>query len=443
MYLSRYVKIYQSPTGAGYKLIYSTKRASMALVRDVTLDAIESASLPDSQQQTLFQLGILHANPDLELQEMLHFFDRLNHVQSVFTALIVLNLDCNLACSYCYEDGIKAKQYISRDTIDGFIEYVKALDFSKIKEVVIDFYGGEPLLSFDAIVYISDRLRAAGNALGFRYSFRLVTNGTLLTQKTVEKLTDLGLKGAKVTLDGPQSRHDVTRPFTNGKGSFNRILANLMKVREMTDLQIGGNYAFHTYRDFPFLLDDLIEKGVTPDKVGLVKFDPIAETGRTFRSAPELGSGCGSLDEEWLVEASVFLREEILRRGFRTPKITPLACVVELKDDIVLYVDGSLYKCPGMLGRKEFSVGSIQDGITGDYSEAYGLYHWKNTECLQCAYLPLCFGGCRFMNMLRTGTISGTYCRRLYFDATLESFVNQEIKYKDQIISPSAPYRKQ
>jgi uncharacterized protein len=433
MRLSRYVRIYQSPVDPGYYLLYSTKRTSVAFVRDFVLSALDAGSLSDSHQETLLRLGILVADPDLEVQEMAAFFDRINSARSVFTAIVVLNLDCNLACTYCYEEGIKTRQYMERGVIDLFIERVKALDFRKIKEVAIDFYGGEPLLSVETILYVSERLKETGDELGFGYSFRLVTNGTLLTAKTVEKLLALGLKGAKVTLDGPEKLHNSTRPFVGGKGSFGRIVSNMSDACEMIDIQIGGNYTNATYKSFPLLLDDLAQKGITPDKIALVKFDPVAATDRRQGGSPELGAGCASINEEWLFEAGVFLREEILKRGYRTPKITPLTCVVELENDIVLNIDGSIYKCPGMLGHKEFSVGTIQEGMI-DYRHIYGLDHWKNAECLDCAYLPLCFGGCRFMSMLKTGSISGIDCRKSLFDATLEAFLYQEIKYKDQLV---------
>lgn len=411
----------------------------MALMPDSALSAIENGSLAAPLQETLFRLGILINDPEQEVREMIGFFDRLVDAQSVFTALIVLNLDCNLACTYCYEHNVKTKQYVTREVIDAFIKRVRRLDFRKTKQVVVDFYGGEPLLSVNTIVYVSERLREAAEELGFTYSFRLVTNGTLLTAKTVQKLAGLGLKGAKITLDGPEGLHNCTRPFVGGKGSFSSIIDNIRNVCEMIDLQLGGNYKANSYRHFPSLLDDLGAKGITPDKVALVKFDPVAETDGRASGPPELSAGCVSVNEEWLIEASIFLRGEILKRGYRTAKITPLTCMVELREDIVLNVDGSLYKCPGMLGRNECAVGTIQDGLI-DYRNIYGLGHWKNPECLECAYLPLCFGGCRFMNMLRTGAIAGIDCRKPYFDATLEAFIKQEIRYKDQLVSPkSAP----
>lgn len=43
--------------------------------------------------------------------------------------------------------------------------------------------------------------------------------------------------------------------------------------------------------------------------------------------------------------------------------------------------------------------------------------------------LPLCFGGCRYMKLVRDGNMSGVDCKKQYYDVTLEALVKQDIKY--------------
>jgi uncharacterized protein len=90
--------------------------------------------------------------------------------------------------------------------------------------------------------------------------------------------------------------------------------------------------------------------------------------------------------------------------------------------------DGALYKCPVLIGRKDYRVGDITTGLT-DYRASHALDNWKNEECLACAYLPLCFGGCRYMKLLQDGDINGVNCRKEYFDRILAQLVSQDIKY--------------
>jgi uncharacterized protein len=75
------------------------------------------------------------------------------------------------------------------------------------------------------------------------------------------------------------------------------------------------------------------------------------------------------------------------------------------------------------------AVGDLETGI-GNYAVSHNLDVWKKDECLDCAYLPLCFGGCRFLKMLRDGRIDDVDCRKKYLDETLEAFVRQDLRYK-------------
>jgi uncharacterized protein len=133
------------------------------------------------------------------------------------------------------------------------------------------------------------------------------------------------------------------------------------------------------------------------------------------------------------MEASLYLREEILKRGFYTPRMAPAACMIESPDDLVVNYDGALYKCTAFLGMKEMVVGDLRTGIT-DYTVSHNLDVWKKDECLDCAYLPLCFGGCRFLKLVRDGKIDDVDCRKAYLDEALEGFIRQDLQYQPRRI---------
>ena len=72
-------------------------------------------------------------------------------------------------------------------------------------------------------------------------------------------------------------------------------------------------------------------------------------------------------------------------------------------------------------------MGDLQAGV-GDYADTYKLDIWKNGKCADCEYLPLCFGGCRYMTYLRNGKIDQPDCQKDYLDATLETLIKQDIQ---------------
>jgi uncharacterized protein len=428
MHLSRYVKIYPCKDDPSWLLLYSTKKGGAILVPESLLAAFEEGSSHSSNQEALARLGFLVPDTVEERNEFRDVLAEANRRRKLFRAMVLLNMDCNLACIYCYERGMKGNLYMSDETAGLLVEFVERDYLSHGKRVSLTFHGGEPLMSTDLIIILSKRLKAAASCHGVEYSFNLVTNGTLLTRQMVDKLIPLGLNGAKVTLDGPVDNHNKNRPFVSGKGSFDVIVGNMKEVCDKIKVQVGGNYTPENYRQFPRLLDFLLDKGLTPERISLIKFDPVTKSGGKY-PLPEFNEGCASTDEPWLMEASIYLREEILKRGFHTPRLAPSICMVEGPDELVVNFDGTLFKCPAFLGWPEMSVGDLRTGIS-DYAVSHNLDVWKNDECLDCAYLPLCFGGCRFLKLLREGRIGDVDCWKRYLDATLEAFVGQDLKYR-------------
>lgn len=465
MILSRYCKIYPYKETPNSVLLFSTKKASSILVPGSMIEDIEKGNISEEEKETLLKLGFLVNDADEEREEMLGFIEELNSINKKFSAILVMNLDCNLACRYCFEGSRKGRFYMTQETADLFIEFVKNKylhvyntlpsnplikgwehtpaplsrgDFSSplmgndwgerrlLEDIKIIFYGGEPLLSTELIIYLSERLKSFAENKNIKYSASLITNGTLLTRNVVEKLKPLGLKIASITLDGPRNVHDRFRPFKSGRGSFDTIVRNVKDVCDMINVQIGGNFTQENYREFPFLLDYLMDNGLTPDKIPYVKFDPVFKESEGI-APPDFHDGCGSINEPWLFDAGIFLRGEILKRGFGTQKIIPSPCMMELKDSLVVNYDGGFYKCPGLIGREKFRIGDLKTGIE-DYRVSHNLDNWKNEECLNCSYLPLCFGGCRYMKLVRDGSMEGVDCKKPYLDAALRDLVFQDIE---------------
>jgi uncharacterized protein len=425
MHISKYCIQLEHPGSPDQAVLFSTRTAATVSLRREALDDLERNNLSPDEQELLFELGFLVSSPEDERDELLAYVDRMNDASKTLNATVVMNLDCNLACAYCFEGTRKGRHFLSRETADDLVRFIDdRLD--KTDEIRTTFYGGEPLLSADMIAHISRRLRGLADARGIAYSFGVITNGTLLTRRIVEQLKPLGLSSASVTLDGPRKIHDRSRPFRNGGGSYDAIIRNLQDVRDLTELRIGGNYTQENYREFPGLLDALIESGLGPDHVVSAVFSPVFNEEKRF--SPDFHGGCTNMNEPWIAEAGLFLRREILLRGFRTDDVLPAVCIIERPDHLVVDWDGGLYKCTGLIGRNEYCVGTLNSPIR-DYRVTHDLGHWKNDRCLSCPYLPLCFGGCRYLKLIREGTMQGVACKKEYLDRALGKLVLQDMHY--------------
>ncbi len=424
---SSYLKLFPCPDQPGSCLLYSTKRTSLVRISEPVARAALWGKLSPESEKTLADLGMMVPSAAAEREEMRGVLDRINAVNRRISVTAILNFDCNLACVYCFEGRMKGRHAMSPDTADLLVAFIAQRLKPGKTRLDVTFYGGEPLLSPALLQDLSRRLADVCGERDAAFRFTLVTNGTLLTRRIVEDLLPLGLRGAKVTLDGPRVEHDRSRPFRGGAGSWDVIVANLREVCGLVPVQVGGNFTRESYPVFPRLLDDLTREGIGPDRLALVKFDPVTRPAANA-GLLDFSAGCCSTDEVWLGEATLFLREEILKRGYRTTRLRATPCVVELDDEFTVNWDGSIYKCPAFIGWTDLQIGTLAGGVR-EYGESHKLGSWNRPECLACPYLPLCFGGCRYLQLVRRGSIDGVDCHRTYLDAILEGILNQDLRY--------------
>lgn len=424
MEFSTYLTTYPCCEDADKLLVYATARGTIVRLDQTILSDLRDNRLSEREQETLASLGIIVPDAHAERERLRTLFDEGNRRSRQFTALVTMNLDCNLACSYCYEDHFRGRRYMTAQIADLLVRHLDRY-IAKGMDISLDFYGGEALLSLPLMKDIAARVRQLAQAAGVQSRFNLVSNATLLNFEVARDLKELGFVGVRFTLDGPPEVHDLQRPFISGNGSFAKIFEHLGQVCDILEVQLGGNYTRENFHHFPRLLDMLLEHGITPDRIGTVQFSPVTPKAGEV-GVSDFTTGCACPNEPWLIEASLYLRHEVLRRGFKASKPKLVACMVEFENDLVVNYDGSLYKCPAFMGWDDMCIGSLADGVV-EYGATHNLDVWKNDECLNCPYLPLCFGGCRFLRRLRTGAIDGVDCRREYLDAALEKILLQDL----------------
>ncbi len=417
MQLSHYLKVYPCDQKPGHVILFSTRKASIVRLKEKIFQAIEKGGLSPKTEVLLLKLRMIVPDRDEEQQAMLEYFENLHKLDTAVDFTVILNLDCNFACTYCYEGDLKGKHYMSDETALDMLTFMKDRFEDGKKSISIDFHGGEPLLSADLIKRVSSEMKSFAESRGATFQFNLISNGSLFKRKLAEELVPLGLDRIKITLDGPAEIHNQSRPFKSGAKSFDILMENIKATCDLVKIGIGGNYTPENYEKFITLLDLLEAEGLTPDKIPVAK-----QPGNS-------SSGCVSVNEAWISQADDILREEILKRGYHTPKPEPIHCMVEIPDSYVVNFNGMLYKCPALVGHEAFSVGHIRTGVE-DYAVSHRLGMWKNETCIACEYLPLCFGGCRYMSFVNHGDIDELDCRKPFFGTSLERMVKQDIRYR-------------
>jgi uncharacterized protein len=355
---SSYLKSFENKKNPEYKILFSTKNTSLALLPVEEFYKLEQGEFLPEYEEGLAELGMLVDDKEKEKQDVRNMLSEINQKSIGPRIAIILNLACNFSCRYCYEGSLKGEHFMSDKNAEQLISFLKQQFKPGHKIFTLDFYGGEPLLSTKRIKQISKSLKPFLEERGVDYEFTLVTNGSLLTRKTAMELKEFGLTRAKITIDGPAENHNHFRPFKTGKGSYDTIINNIKECNDIIDITLSGIFNEDNYSLYPRHLDELQKHGLTGDKFNLVQFFPVMYTDNQY-SPVEFRGGCTPLNTTWLVDASLMLRKEILKKGYYFPKLSQSPCSVDLDDTFTINYDGSIYKCTALIGQEEYIVGSI------------------------------------------------------------------------------------
>src|SRR5262249_17728795 len=90
----------------------------------------------------------------------------------------------------------------------------------------LSFLGGEPLVNRTVLQGVTRLAAGLAQRRGVTMTFSITTNGTLLTEADGEFFEEYGF-AVTVSLDGPAKLHDALRPYKSGRGSFDRVMANV------------------------------------------------------------------------------------------------------------------------------------------------------------------------------------------------------------------------
>ena len=120
-------------------------------------------------------------------------------------------------------------------------------------------------------------------------------------------------------------------------------------------------------------------------------------------------------------------KERGINHSRRFASDTP--CLAIVPRQFIIDPEGDLYKCAAFAGEKEYAVGNIYEKeLNQRYIDMVGIDAWH--ECKDCPYVPLCGGGCLFLNRNAYGDYKKRKCQRPLFEnlvmETLASSLNCE-----------------
>ncbi len=298
---------------------------------------------------------------------------------------------CNLSCSFCYINAVKAK------TVEIPIERIRTLadEASSVgcRRVIIS--GGEMFARKDWLA-----ICRAFDTHGMEVS--LVTNGTLLTPAKVQCLREIRHLSILISIDGAPPRHDKIRGQI---GAYERAIDALgLCVRAGFEIQVNSTIIKSNKMDVPHLASLSLDYDV-PVRLSLLN----PYNGRGPNLAPE------ALDVDEILEIRAFCTE-LRRRGSKMflnlpPLLLPAEDVIPARSPACGWTesycgvthDGYVTICGVAGADKSLHQGNVMERSFAEIWIESPLFNelrsYKTSElkgiCGRCKLNEICGGACR------------------------------------------------
>jgi uncharacterized protein len=136
---------------------------------------------------------------------------------------------CNIDCRYCYLPDRSNKAVVAEATLTNLFSQVFASDWVR-DGVTVVWHAGEPMVLpidfYRRAFRLIERLKPPD--LVVTHSFQ--TNGTLIDDSWCEFFAEEHVS-VGVSVDGPQRLHDINRVTRSGRGTFERTIAGIRRLR--------------------------------------------------------------------------------------------------------------------------------------------------------------------------------------------------------------------
>jgi len=350
--------------------------------------------------------------------------------------LLIPTYDCNLRCSYCFQDHMRTDKNfrhllrcMSSSMVDRIfkamlkIESLHGIPPDAESRRDIGLFGGEPLLAENrpVVEYIINKGQERGPV-----RFWAISNGTQL-DAFEDLLGPEGLAAIQITLDGPPRQHDLRRVDAAGGGSWDRIAPNVtMALEHGVKINLRTNVDRGNFEYLTELADEYISRGwvrypnfashVSPIRATTENIAPKA----TFNSL-ELDRGLREMQDQHPNLKVIGLVDDSLRnqahRIFTTrglPTFKPSFCAAHT-GMYIFDAFGDIYACWEKTGDERLKIGHVEEnGDVHFNSEINNMWRKRtvasNNVCLKCRYNLFCGGGCAVLAWENQGGFYMNYC---------------------------------
>ncbi len=345
--------------------------------------------------------------------------DRLKAEISVELLYLLVTDDCNLKCTYCFEDtpslnDVFQPTYMNQETvhrsIDFFAEMIKNYGNPE-KKKIIHLYGGEPMLNrkavYDALDYVSELKKR--DILPNDCQMAIVTNGILVNEKDAKLFAEHDVI-VGLSIDGPALITDFYRkPKKKGLCVTKKIIETFRLLKKY-DVNIGLSVtltpkAIEHFDEFVAFFAEGEFATANGISLNLLHFTPNIElTDDHYRQAVE----CQIKAFQRFREIGLY-EERIMRKAqcFISQEPMYADCGV-VGHQLVISPDGRIGVCQDFIKPRKYFPCSVYDqSYHGLLKKLFAKWRCRSPffmpECIDCSAIAICGGGCPASAEVKTG----------------------------------------
>ncbi len=425
---SKYNFMFKAKSGDFY-LLYNTMsnvflkldNSIASLLLKIRDEQLSEDDLDEELRKEILDNNILVRDDNIELAKfkLLKQYNRMN--DDVLSLTIAPTMACNLHCSYCFEQS-HPSVFMKDDVEDAIIAFIKGL--RDVKYIHISWFGGEPLLYFDRIVSLTNRIKSIQTVKG--YEAEIITNGVNMSADKASTLENLNIKTVHVTIDGLESIHNERRGGDNHVNTFKKIISGLDLLSK--------------YGNISKTIRVNIDKTNSEQFVKVFNFIRNRYAGLNFNTyigfiKESYGSGnsckgCFSNSEQ-----GMYVLNAYKKLGMPSPSLLMTRynyeCIARQRNSFLIGPLGGIYKCWTDLGNPGMCLGNVKElsNISMDLLAEYmvGADPFEDAKCKDCNLLPFCGGGCphsRIMNLFHGTKNNNCHFAKGHMEELLETYYN-------------------
>lgn len=326
--------------------------------------------------------------------------------------------DCNMRCGYCFAStGNYGTERVLMDSETG----CKAIDFlighsAGRRNLEVDFFGGEPLMNFEAVTEIIRYARSLEDKHGKHFRFTITTNGLLLDEKKMKIIDEL-FDNVVLSLDGREDINDRMRRLPDGSGTYKHIMPKIkemVRIRGDRDHYVRGTFTSH---NLDFMKDALF---LAAEGFKSISLEPVTAPEKKSYSITK--SHLPAIFREYENLAEEYLRMKEEGRGFGffhfNIDLEQGPCLAKRVkgcgagcEYAAVAPNGDIYPCHQFVGKEEYKLGSLNEK---DLNRKI-MDEFKNNNiaakeaCSHCWAKFHCSGGCAANALEANGDIHKPY----------------------------------